>query len=103
MVFVYVYNTTPEVSAQSKFAILLAVSVPLLMLMNASIVARLVVRGKMLHSLGNDDFVIAAAGVSCFSSRVSDLADTFSCVPVFTTPQCMPVCDYSSLLCTRED
>lgn len=62
----WVYNSTPEVNAQSNYPTILGASFPILVLMLITVGARLYVRVRTVRGIGADDWavVIAAVGLS---------------------------------------
>lgn len=55
---VWVHSASPEVDAQSKWHVILAVCVSLTVLMTITVAARLYVRASMIRSVGVDDYVM---------------------------------------------
>ncbi|KAI9647782.1 hypothetical protein NHQ30_004170 [Ciborinia camelliae] len=59
----WVYNSTPNVNAQSNYPLILGVSFPLLLLMLATVGTRLYVRVRTVRGIGADDWTIVVAAL----------------------------------------
>lgn len=68
----WVYNSTPEVDAQSNYPSILGASFPLLVLMLITVGTRLYVRVRTVRGIGADDWAvfIAAVGLSAVISTI---------------------------------
>ncbi|PQE04973.1 integral membrane protein [Rutstroemia sp. NJR-2017a BBW] len=59
----WVYNASPEVNAASNYPTILGVSIPILLLMVVTVLARLWVRLRTVRGIGADDWAIFAAAL----------------------------------------
>ncbi|ESZ91556.1 hypothetical protein SBOR_8057 [Sclerotinia borealis F-4128] len=59
----WVYNSTPEVNAQSNYPLILGVSSPLLLLMLITVGTRLYVRVRTVRGIGADDWAVVIAAL----------------------------------------
>ncbi|TEY59728.1 hypothetical protein BOTCAL_0187g00020 [Botryotinia calthae] len=59
----WVYNSTPEVNAQSNYPTILGASFPILVLMLITVGARLYVRVRTVRGIGADDWAVVIAAI----------------------------------------
>ncbi|EDO02529.1 hypothetical protein SS1G_05005 [Sclerotinia sclerotiorum 1980 UF-70] len=59
----WVYNSTPEINAQSNYPLILEASFPLLVLMLITVGTRLYVRVRTVRGIGADDWAVVTAAV----------------------------------------
>ncbi|APA11569.1 hypothetical protein sscle_08g063390 [Sclerotinia sclerotiorum 1980 UF-70] len=59
----WVYNSTPEINAQSNYPLILEASFPLLVLMLITVGTRLYVRVRTVRGIGADDWAVVTAAI----------------------------------------
>jgi hypothetical protein len=85
----WVHNASPEVNAQSQWHLIFGVCVSLTTIMVITVSLRMYVRGRILHSLDIDDYVIMFSAESLIPSsgrKIFVLTIAIRCVASFTAP-----------------